>query len=154
MPLNVDKCKIMHLGRLNLTEVLPRGSTNLEVVHQEKDLEVVITNNCKRGRQYAIAAKKGNQILGLIYRTFSNKSMKIIKPLYVSIVRPHLDYCVQAWRPHLMQDIDILEKVQKRATKIIFGLKESRYEVRLRILGLITLEERRQSRYDRGVQNN
>ena len=56
-------------------------------------------------------------------------------PLYKSIVRPHLDYCVQAWRPNYRKDIDKLEKVQRRATWMAEGLGEYSYEERLRILG-------------------
>ena len=59
-----------------------------------------------------------------------------------SIVRPHLDYCVQAWRPHYRKDIDKLEKVQRRATRVVEGLEGYSYENRLRILGLTTLETR------------
>ena len=66
----------------------------------------------------------------------------IILPLYESIVRPHLDYCMQAWRPHYRKDIDKLEKVQRRATRMVEGLGEYSYEDRLRILGLTTLETR------------
>ena len=63
-------------------------------------------------------------------------------PLYKSIVRPHLDYCVQAWRPHYRKDIDKLEKVQRKATKMVEGLEGYSYSDRLRILGLTTLETR------------
>ena len=44
-------------------------------------------------------------------------------PVYKSMVRPHLDYCIQAWKPHLRKDVDRLEKVQRRATKMIEGLE-------------------------------
>ena len=57
-------------------------------------------------------------------------------------VRPHLDYCVQAWRPHYRKDIDKLEKVQRRATRMVEDLEGYCYEDRLRILGLTTLETR------------
>ena len=63
-------------------------------------------------------------------------------PLYKSMVRPHLDYCIQAWKPHLRKDVDKLEKVQRRATKMIEGLEGLGYLTRLSILYLTTLETR------------
>ena len=73
--------------------------------------------------------------------TISSKD--IILRLYKCLVRPLLDYCAQAWRPHLQKDIDILEKVQRRATRMIEGFSKMSYEDRLRELGLTTLETRR-----------
>ena len=62
------------------------------------------------------------------------------------MVRPKLDYCVQAWRPYLKKDIEKLEKVQRRATKLISECRGLSYTDRLRVTGLTTLEQRR----DRG----
>ena len=82
--------------------------------------------------QCAIAAKKGNQLLGMIKRnvTFYREKNLIIS-LYQSIVRPHLKYCIQAWRPHLKKDIDTLERAQRRATKLIPELRILSYEDRV-----------------------
>ena len=63
-------------------------------------------------------------------------------PLYKSLVRPHLDYCIPVWRPHLKKDIALLENVQKRATKLMEGFKNLSYPERLRQLHLTTLETR------------
>ena len=57
----------------------------------------------------------------MIKSWFKNKSKEIMLPLYKSMVRPHLDYCIQAWKPHLRRDVDRLEKVTRRATKMIEG---------------------------------
>ena len=68
------------------------------------------------------------------------KDREIILQLYKALVRPHLEYCVQAWRPHLQKDIDLIEGVHRRATKMISNLKNKSYEERLSILSLTTLE--------------
>ena len=59
------------------------------------------------------------------------------------MVRPHLEYSVQAWRPHFRNDIDLLEGVQRRATELISTIKDELYEDRLRYVNLTTLETRR-----------
>ena len=64
-------------------------------------------------------------------------------PLYKTIVRPHLEYCIQALRPYRKKDIDILERVQRRATKLIQKLRNISYEMRLKECELTTLETRR-----------
>ena len=51
----------------------------------------------------------------------------------MSLLRPHLDYCKQAWSPYLKKDIAVIEKVQRRATKLIEGCKLRDYESRLRV---------------------
>ena len=93
--------------------------------------------------QCRIAASKGNQVLGMIRRNITYKEKSLIIPLYKAIVRPHLEYCIQAWNPHLRKDVDMLEKIQRRATKLIPELRDLTYEERLKECGLTTLETRR-----------
>ena len=61
------------------------------------------------------------------------KDREIVLQPYKSLVRLHLEYCVQAWRPHIQNDIDLIEGVQRRATKMIPNLKNKSYEERLNI---------------------
>ena len=79
----------------------------------------------------------------MIKRTITNKRKDIIVKLYKGLVRPKLEYCIQAWRPYLKKDIDKLERVQGRATRLISECRNNNNEDRLKITGLMTLEERR-----------
>ena len=97
----------------------------------------------KVSEQCGIAAAKGNLIIGLIRRNIVYKEKEIIIPLYKTIVRLHLEYCIQAWRPYRKKDIDMLERVQRRTTKMIQKLRNISYEMRLKEGGLKTLETRR-----------
>ena len=110
---------------------------------KEKDLGVSMNTNMKVSEQCRIAAFKGNQLIGMIRRNISYKEKRLIVPLYKAIVRPQLEYCihVQAWSPYLRKDIDMLEKIQRRATKLIPGLRDLRYEERLKECGLTTRED-------------
>ena len=108
----------------------------------EKYLGVMVQCNLKVDKQCCKASNEANRKLGMIKRGFKNKSKEIMLPLYKSMVRPHLDYCIQAWKPHLRKDVDRLKKVQRRATKMIEGLEGLDYLGRLRILNLTTLETR------------
>ena len=97
---------------------------------QEKDLGVTFSADMKVSEQCRIAASKGNQILGLIRRTIIYKEKQLIVPLYKAIVRQHLEYCIQAWRLYRKKDIDKLERIQRRATKMIPQLRDLSYESR------------------------
>jgi len=92
----------------------------------------VINQSLKSSSQCVAAAKAANRTLGVINRTFVNRHTEILLKLYLSLVRPKLEYCIQAWRPYLKKDIDLLEKVQKRATYMMITEKELTYEERLK----------------------
>ena len=74
---------------------------------------------------------KANQVMGSIRRTMEFKSKENLIRLYTSLVRPHLEYCQQAWRPYNQKDIDNIENVQRRMMKMILSLREDIYEERL-----------------------
>ena len=95
-----------------MDEVYKMGNVVLCRNTQEKDLGVTFSADMKVSEQCGIAASKGNQILGLIRRTISYKEKQLIVPLYKAIVRPHLEYCIQTWRPNRKKDIDKLKRFQ------------------------------------------
>ena len=128
MLFNDGKCACLHTGPGNTVMNYEMGGTILIKTGKEKDLGVTMNANMKVSEQCRIAASKGNQVLGMIRRNITYKEKSFIVPLYKAIVRPHLVYCIQACSPYLRKDID---KIQRRATKLIPELRDLRYEERL-----------------------
>ncbi|CAM4509126.1 unnamed protein product [Lepidochelys olivacea] len=105
MKFNVDKCKVMHIGKNNPNYTYNMMRANLATTNQEKDLGVIVHSSLKTSTQCAAAVKKANGILGIMKKGIQNKMENISLPLYKSMVRPHLEYCIQMWSPHLKKDI-------------------------------------------------
>ena len=121
MLFNFGKCKCLHIGPGNASMIYEMGWTILSITVQEKYLGVTMNANMNVSEQCRIAASKGNQVLGMIRRNITYTDKHLIVPPYNGIVRPHLEYCIQAWSPYLRKDIDMLEKIQRRAIKLIPG---------------------------------
>ena len=99
-----DKCHVLTLGKLHNIKHAHNsrlGDTELEHVFNEKDLGVVIDSDLSFKDQIAEKIRKANSIVGLIYRSFDHLSPKLLRQLYVTFVRPILEYAQAAWSPVL-----------------------------------------------------
>ena len=141
---NVGKCKVMHFGARNSKFKYSMDGVRLEEVQVEKDVGVLVSDNLRPSLQCSAAAGKANGVLGQISRAVMYRDKKTFIQLYKVYVRPHLEYCIQAWSPYLKADKEKLEKVQRRAVNMVAGLKAKTYEDKLKEVGLTSLEDRRE----------
>ncbi|XP_073516627.1 uncharacterized protein [Phyllobates terribilis] len=143
MGFNADKCKVMHMGKKNSSHPYILNGKPLGKSDMEKDLGVLVNGKLNWSAQCQAAAAKANRVMACIRRGIGAYDENIVLPLYKALVRPHLEYCAQFWAPVLRKDILELERVQRRATKVIKGMEGLEYPERLSKLGLFTLEKRR-----------
>ena len=145
---NVSKCKIMHLGKKNTcNDYFMKIDTNIQKLEscvEEKDLGIIFDPTLNFDIHINNIIKKANQMIGIIKRTFSYLDKEIFCKLYKSLVRSHLEYGNVIWAPHLKRQSISLEKVQRRATKLVPQCKGLNYRERLDFLNLYSLKGRRE----------
>jgi len=139
---NTAKCKVQHMGQGNPRYQYRLRDEGIESSAAKEDLGLLVDEKLDTSWQRALTVQ-ANHMLSWIKRSMASRSREGILPLCSALVRPHLQYCVQLWSPQYRKDIDLLERFQKRATKMIRGLEHLSYEERLRELGLFSLEKRR-----------
>ena len=147
--LNFSKCKHVSFGSSTSFTgrqyyfYSDRDTYQISAVESERDLGIIFNNSLQFKSHINEIIHKANNILGIIKRTFRSRDANTIRLLYTTLVRPILDYASTIWNPYLMGDIRNLEKIQRRATKLISSLHNLSYYQRLQQLNLPSLLYRR-----------
>ena len=145
-----DKCKSMQVRSISKSPTERKynmrkneNTIHLNIVPQEKDLGVITDEHLMFEKHMMEKVGKANMMMGLIRRSFSYLSIQSFRWLYKALVRPHLEYAQSVWSPQRKKYILLIENVQRRATKLVPGLKDVSYPDRLKLLDIPTLAYRR-----------
>ena len=114
------------------------------MVNAYKYLGVWITSSLSWNKDVEEICKKANQQIGLLYsRFYQHCSSRTLMRLYTALVRPHLEYAVPVWDPHLSKNVTSIKRVQRFALKVCTKTWNSSYDNLLSLTGLPRLSERR-----------
>ena len=145
---NSEKCKYMLITRKRSNSLTPPplslGPSIIERTYSYKYLGVTISSNLSWSEHIHAICTKAKRLLGFLYRHFySNANTSSLLKLYISLIRPHLEYACQVWHPHLLTDINKLESVQKFALRLCVKRWDLGYDVLLSMCDLPILATRR-----------
>ena len=144
MEIHPTKTLVMHFGHNNEKYEYELNGVRISPVASARDLGVIVTDSGKPSEHATTIAKKANSILSQLNRTMISRSRDVILNLFKIFVRPTLESAGVAWCPWEKKDIEIIEKIQRRTTRMIPGLGGLSYEERLKACNLTTLERRRE----------
>ncbi|KAH0815226.1 hypothetical protein GEV33_007565 [Tenebrio molitor] len=143
LPLNIGKCTVLHIGDKNPCHGYYLGGVELLKSSSCLDLGVLVTSNLSWSEHTSYVVKRANKIVYLLSKTFTKTTLAVTAKVIKSYVRPVLEFGHGVWAPNLKRDIDLLESVQRRATRIPFGRNRPEYSERISIMNLPLLSDRR-----------
>ena len=116
-----------------------------EIVNNDtvKDLGIAFDTELKFRKHISNCINKGNRVICLIRRSFLHITNKSFSKLYKTLIRPHLEYGNIIWNPRLKKDIEAIERVQIRATKLVHNVRNLSYSNRLKVLKISSSTYRR-----------
>ena len=144
---NVSKCKVLHVGKKNpvITYSMKNYGITQNVLkcEEEKDLGVTFDNELNFNSHIDKAINTAKRVLSMSKRAFKYLDKDAMLTIYKALIRPHLEYGNIIWSPKLKKHSIALEKIQRKMTKLIPGLKDKTYHERMKILNLPSLKHRR-----------
>ena len=147
MRFHPQKCEVLRIGKDHPPYDYTMKSTDktyiLNIVDEVKDLGVYVDSHLDFDRHCSEMVSKANRILGTVRRTFQHIDAVMMVQLYKSLIRPYLEYGVDVWSPSSKKNINMIESIQRRATKMIPEISNKSYSERLQILKLPSLVYRR-----------
>ena len=149
---SIPKCKVLQYGHVRLEHTYQMRAARNEIIDipsatEEKDLGIIFEKSLKFNKHVLNVVNRCKKLTGLVRRSFRFMNKILFLQLYKSLIRSIVDYGIVVWYPTSKKNIQLIENIQKRATKIVPEIRGYSYEERLRALNLPTLLYRRQ-RYD------
>jgi hypothetical protein len=141
--LNTKKSKSMHFGGKNLRAQYSSNNLDIEQVNTFKDLGITISQRASFSDHISGAVSKANRVLGLMKKSFISRTSLTLLPIYKSNIRSILEFGSIIWSPHTQASSDLIERVQKRFTRIFADIRPLSYRQRLQKLSLLSLATRR-----------
>lgn len=144
LPLNRDKCLVMHLGYNNpkMCYTFTDGQ-HLKTTETHVDLGVTVQSDLKWSEHVSSIVKKANSKCYIVGKAFQSSDKDLMSRLFKTLIRPILEYAGVVWNSSLIKDITLIESVQRRFTKRIAGLYNVEYDQRLSLVHLPSLADRR-----------
>ena len=143
LKINSEKSNVIHLGNSSLNVNYSLNNEVVQSVDEVKDLGFTMSSNYSVGKYISKISANALYKTKLMSLAFSCKDTDFKLFLFTTYIRPIVEYITPVWNPHLVCDIDAVERVQRRFTKFLPGLSQLPYIDRLEALNLKSLEERR-----------
>lgn len=143
LKLNITKCSCLHIGHKNPLTNYKINDFIIAETDSVADLGVTFTNDLKPSKHCLKAAAKAQKMLAIIKLAFKFLDVHTLSILYKSLIRPILEYCSVVWCPYYVKDIEVLEKVQRRFTRVLPATRHLTYDKRLCLFNLESLYTRR-----------
>jgi len=143
MTLNSSKTTVIHIGNMNPKNEYNINGSRISAQLHQRDLGVIISHDLSWEKHINSMVRSAFGVVYMIKKSFTSLTRKQFLLIYKTFIRPKIEFCSSVWSPHHQYLISMVEKVQRKATKLVNNISHLPYNSRLSYLGLTTLETRR-----------